>query len=136
MQKLAVIVSVLLLSFASCSEQEINITSLEGEYTGIFLRSTPYAKFQPANVSLLFEGASFSGTSDIARYPAICRGTFGISGDEISFENTCFFTADFDWSLILSGTWKITSEGEEIVFRKKTGNLSDMYRLKKKTGDD
>lgn len=137
MKKLALIISVfLMVNGTSCSEREITLSSLEGEYTGIFLRSTPNAKFQPANVSLLFEGSSFSGASDVARYPAICRGTFGISGNEISFENACFFTADFDWSLILSGTWKMTIEGEEVVLRKKTGDISDMYRLRKKSGDD
>jgi hypothetical protein len=124
-----------LIAFTSCEEDTWQLESLKGEYEGTFLRSSPNARFQPAKVTMVFEGDSFSGSSSIRNYPAICRGKFTMNNDQVTFENSCFFTADFDWSLILSGTWKITCEGDEIVLTKKSGSITDWYWLKKKTGD-
>ena len=53
-----------------------------------------------------FGGAT--GTEGFYKFPAICRGTYSIKNKEIKFTNTCAWTAEFDWTLILSGNWNFT----------------------------
>ena len=84
-------------------------------------------------MTLILDGNKFEGTSSIVKYPAICRGTFTLGGDEIEFRNGCAWTAEFDWSLILSGKFKFTKEGDEIVITKSDNGFFDIYRLKRKT---
>ncbi|MEJ2004157.1 MAG: hypothetical protein P8X57_04150, partial [Cyclobacteriaceae bacterium] len=49
-------------------------------------------------------------------YPAICNGTFERDDKRISFENNCAFTADFDWSFILNGTYEIDLQDKYVYF--------------------
>lgn len=131
-----VAVSVILLALNSCQKDEQEVFALEGEYSGIYFRSSPNARYQAAQVNLVFEAGTFYGSSSISRYPAICRGVFTIDGKTIDFINVCVWTADFDWSYILAGKFTLSVEDDEIVMVRNMGNLTfDTYRLKKKKGD-
>jgi hypothetical protein len=62
------------------------------------------------------------------KYPALCRGTYAIIGDAIIFENECAWTAEFDWSLILSGKYVLKVKGNTIeFFRDYRSATSDTY---------
>jgi len=61
-------------------------------------------------------------------FPAVCSGTYAMSGDKITFTNECMWTADFDWSLVLNGEWNYTFRGETITFTHSNG---DRYVLTK-----
>ncbi|HMQ00055.1 MAG TPA: hypothetical protein PKC24_09755, partial [Cyclobacteriaceae bacterium] len=53
-------------------------------------------------------------------------------GHSIEFNNTCFWTADFDWSYILSGTFNISIKGDEILLKRYySDNVFDAYVLTK-----
>jgi hypothetical protein len=102
----------------------------DGRYVGVFLRSDPVAKYQPSNVSVTIEGGRFEGNSSIRNYPAICEGTLRTDGASVDFENECFFTADFDWTLILSGTYRVSQERNTITLVKSYGGgRYDTYTL-------
>ncbi len=126
---------IILVFFAlACQEDdEGNPPSLleEGTYTGVFYRSSPNARWAPANVTLTLENGSFSGSSDTDKYPAICEGIYQLIGtDQITFANSCIWTADFDWSLILGGEYQITERDNKIVIRREyEGQVSDTYEL-------
>jgi heat shock protein HslJ len=121
-----------LLACESDEDQAPAIGPLSGTYTGTFIRSSPLVKYEPASVTINFEGSRFSGYSNIARYPAICRGTYTISGSTITFADECFWTADFDWTLILSGTFSMTVTGDELVLERSYGEFDhDRYVLQK-----
>jgi hypothetical protein len=115
-------------------EEEVFINgSLSGTYTGTFLRTSPLIRYQPSEVTITFEGNRFSGSSSIPKYPAICRGTYSISQSTITFADECFWTADFDWNLILSGSFSITLSGDELVLERSYGEFDhDRYVLRRK----
>lgn len=132
MKNLVYSVLVLLIATACDKDESGSLESLSSTYKGFFIRSSPNAKYQPSEVTLIFTDSTFEGTSSISKYPAICKGTYKLSGREIEFTNSCFFTADFDWSLILSGKYEIYPEGEGIIIARNTaGGVMDTYNLKK-----
>jgi hypothetical protein len=104
--------------------------SIDGTYTGHFQRSTPTGDWMVANVSLELSDNTYSGGSDIYRYPAICHGTYNQEGAQITFADECVWTADFDWTLILSGTFEITvEEGKVRLTKKYNDEMFDQYTL-------
>lgn len=116
----------------SCqTTDETQVGPLNGTYTGIFYRTSSGATHEISNVTLILEGNRFEGTSSIVKYPAICRGTFILGDNVIEFENGCAWTAEFDWSYILSGKFRATQEGDEVVMTKTYSGFYDTYRLKR-----
>jgi hypothetical protein len=69
----------------------------------------------------------------LAKYPALCHGTYSIKGDTIDFVNECAWTAEFDWSLILAGDYVIKESGKTLEFFRMNGfdnwSTIDRYKL-------
>lgn len=120
-------------SLTACGFMDaIDEERLQGSYEGTFQRFEDGNPRGLAAVEINFEGGSFSGESEENRYPVICAGNYSINRSSISFANTCVFTADFDWTLILSGDFRIERDGDELILSKNEGLIVDMYRLVKK----
>ena len=111
---------------------------VQGTYTGTFVRlleiQTPVIPL--VNVKINFSGNEFNGNSDSVRSPAICNGTFTVTDmpDSIHFVNQCNFPADFDWTLILSGSYKLVQTGDSLYIRRIIGDFTyeeDIYSLRK-----
>lgn len=125
-----ILIAFVLFSCLACDKEETEITFVRANYSGTFIRTSPVSKFRPAEVTLSLIDSTFEGSSNIEKYPTICKGTFSINADEITFNNECMFTADFDWNYILSGKFKFYYEGEELIItRSYEGSVTDMYRL-------
>lgn len=103
----------------SCKKPSKTITN--GSYIGTFERNGTQVPVQ-----LMFSNGQFSGVSDSINFPAICSGTYTVSGNTISFENGCMWTANFDWTLILSENWTINSSNNSLILTKANG---DEYNL-------
>jgi hypothetical protein len=101
----------------------IKADQLIGTYKGIFIRDS-----DTASVEIKITEMSLTGSSDRTTFPAICTATYIIEGNNITFENTCFWTANFDWSLILDGLWQYQLINEHLTFTHKNG---DRYILDK-----
>jgi hypothetical protein len=86
-----------------------------------------------SNVTLSFEGNKFSGSATNNQSPAICSGTFSTTENEIEFVNGCFFTANFDWTLILNGKFVISETLEGLIFSKEIDAQNGDYYVLKKT---
>lgn len=100
-------------------------------YKGTFRRVGTGNEFISA-VSLAFMGNGWTGTSQFQKYPALCNGTYRGNDHELIFENGCVWTAEFDWTLILAGSYQLTVDGDSLVLLKSYGaGFSDVYRLKK-----
>jgi hypothetical protein len=126
----------LVLTAWSCNPTEnVDPTSMQGQFTGTFERMVDGQSLGVASIGLLLEGNSFSGSGGPNRYPVICNGTFTVSENRIIFENACFFTADFDWSLILNGSWQVNQQGGELILRRSADTLVDVYRLQRIVND-
>lgn len=97
-----------------------------GEYQGTFSR---HASYQTSNVELSIARNGVTGISDTQYYPAICQANYTINGSTITFKNTCFWPAHFDWSLILDGVWQYTLSDKELILNHSNG---DKYILTRK----
>ena len=132
MKRILAVLLGLMVLIASCEEAETNHAPLNGTYTGTFSRTSPEAKYRSATVTLILKGSNFEGGSSIEKYPAICKGTYQISGHEIEFTNTCPWTAEFEWTYILSGKFNFTTQGDELIIsRDYNGLIFDTYKLKR-----
>lgn len=111
--------------FTSCTENDnASQAEINGEYTGIFERNG-----QTTTVELNFTDETYSGESESEKFPAICNGNYSISDNLIEFENTCVWTVDFDWTLILSDEWNYIIENNVLTITKSNG---DKYTLTEK----
>lgn len=108
----------------SCNNDDENSqTEINGEYVGIFERGE-----NNSNVELTFNNGNWSGESEVTKFPALCNGTYSNSGEEITFENACPWTAEFDWTLILGGEWNYSLNGNTLIL---TNTSGDKYTLTK-----
>jgi hypothetical protein len=123
------------LALSACTSDDVLMDLQNGNavFEGTFIRSSPTAKYMAADVTLVLENDTFRGMSSEDRYPAICQGTYSINESIITFHDECFWTADFDWTLILSGEWHagITDDNVLILTRHQAG-ITDRYELRKK----
>ena len=115
---------------ASCSKSKHN--TAVGTYKGTFQRQVNGAG-AIAPVTITFFDQAWQGQSGVDKYPALCRGNQSITGDNINFDNACVWTAEFDWSIILQGDYKLTSnDGEHMEFSRDYANgTKDIYKLTK-----
>ena len=128
---LAAALSMLLLTTA-CTKTDQPLPTLSGTYVGTFQRQDAAGTGPVSQVSLTFAGATWSGTSQMPKYPALCNGTYKVTGaDGITFANACFWTAEFDWTLILSERQKLIVRGDEVEFIREWGSHHDVYKLRK-----
>jgi hypothetical protein len=131
--KTTLVILLISMVFSSCNSHEVETILLkEGTYTGTFYRSSPNAKYQASDVTIEFSENKFEGQGSIPKYPAICRGIYKIKGEQIEFRNYCPWTAEFDWSYILTGEFDISKNGDKIIIRKNYGGGKyDTYILTK-----
>lgn len=107
--------------FYSCGTDSERPQLMEGSYSGTFTRGE-----ESSPVELTFENGKFKGSSEAVKFPAICNGTYRLSGNLLEFQNACPWTAEFDWSLILSGSWNFQVNKEQLIL---TNSLGDQYSL-------
>ncbi|MEL6535971.1 MAG: hypothetical protein AAFQ98_11190 [Bacteroidota bacterium] len=113
-----------LLVATACNESNLNNLSVpDGEYSGVFERNGTRV-----NVELSFDNGVYSGASETEKFPAICDGEYSVANQQIQFSNECIWTTEFDWTLILDGSWEYTLEGNSLVMTKENG---DSYTLTK-----
>lgn len=112
---------VLLVPMLGCNQDDENLQALDGTYMGVFERDQ-----QAVKVELSFDNGTYQGYSERLKFPALCRGTYTVSGSKITFANDCPWTAEFDWTLILSGEWDFKLTGNILIL---TSSSGDKYTL-------
>jgi hypothetical protein len=121
-----VCLSALAILSSSCDKSETASYNLDGVYVGIFSRTG----MDTARTSISFTGSRFEGQSNITNYPAICYGSYQLDHNEITFTDSCSWTANFDWSLILRGTYNISFSDGLVRIWKTSGAVTDEYLLR------
>lgn len=130
-----VLLIVLVIGFSGCEKSKnINTGIPEGTYFGTFQRVTVSGDAMVSNVTISIGEGKWSGQTDIEKYPALCRGSYEIKNDKVIFTNECAWTADFDWSLILSGEYDYSFIDSILTIIKNydnqaTGLIKDIYTL-------
>jgi hypothetical protein len=124
MKKLLLILSIFLFFIACNKNKQIN--SLDGRYNGTFNRTG----MDTVAVDITFVGNLYDGYSTRTKYPAICNGSFELNKNTVVFHDSCVWTADFDWTLILDGEYKIQFDDERTVrIWRENGSIKDEYLL-------
>jgi hypothetical protein len=134
MKSFLLLLVVIIIGITGCEKAKNTTTDIaEGTYSGTFQRTLPNGDAIVSNVIILFSEEKWSGQSDIPKYPALCNGTYNTNKDIIEFENNCAWTADFDWSLILSGDYKFEQNKDSLIISKSYEapfEFHDIYRLR------
>jgi hypothetical protein len=120
---LILVLGIILIMSCNQNDDENPQPEINGEYIGIFERNG-----NTSNVELNFTNGIYSGESETEKFSAICNGNYSISNYSIEFENVCPWTAEFDWTLILSENWNYTFENNTLIMTKSNG---DKYTLTK-----
>lgn len=128
MKRIICLISLVIILF-SCEKSDSANYSLSGRYMGIFSRTG----MDTSQVSIYFDLDRFEGFSSVTNYPAICAGKFDIEGDKVTFEDSCVWTANFDWSLILTGTYNLSFGEGTVRIWKTNGAVTDEYLLRQPT---
>jgi len=100
----------------SCGKSDDDfLATLEGEYKGTF--TVEYQNDQTFSnpVEVSFSGGEFSSSTGANRFPAGGNGAYEVEKNTIQFTDKNIWTADFDWNLILNGTYNYTINGNMLT---------------------
>jgi len=127
------LISILFASFLFACKKSSgdNPNELLGRYKGTFNRTG----MDTAQISIYFkDDGRFDGAGGPLNYPSICGGHFQQNGNNLAADDTCIWTANFDWTLIFDGNYTITVTGENSVRIWRTnGAVTDEYLLNRIT---
>ncbi len=112
----------LLLFTASCSDK-INLTLLDGNYTGSFYYTGPgetKTVISKETISVSLSGSEYTSTGEASRIPAGGAGEFNlVDKEEVQFNDKHVWTADFDWNLILNGSFIYELKNDSLILTRK-----------------
>lgn len=121
----------------SCSKTLLQPQNVEGTYKGQFeVKSTDASQSTPGSgaVTVTFTHSDYKSSANSNYIPAGGAGTYSISEDSIDFKDDTMHTANFDWNLLLNGSYKYMVKGDSILLSKKLGTQIYLYRLRKENG--
>lgn len=114
-----VLLSFLALITASCDENSSPSVSLDGNYSGYFYYIPPgetNVVKAPTPLSIKLDGTQFSVSKIFSKFPAGGSGTFSVlNNKEVDFKDENFWTADFDWNLILNGRYSYSIDKDSLI---------------------
>lgn len=101
----------------SCSNDDDNNDSLplEGTFTGVFRVEYAGGETHSNPVTVTFNGDGYSSSAAQDRFPAGGSGKFELNASTVEFSDENIWTADFDWNLILNGTYNVTTIGDKVT---------------------
>jgi hypothetical protein len=118
--------STLLFTLTSC-EKENNAMDFQGNYQGTF-RSNQHAT---TDAEINLSSTSFT----VVKGPKTGNGTFKVNNKmQVTFTDKNVWTADFDFNIVLHGTYTYEALGDSLILTKYGENQSDkyyQYRLKR-----
>ena len=124
MKVFILVVSALLFS-CSDSEDELNLPAFEGTYEGTFTVEYLERGDTFTNpVMVTFNNGTYASTSGPNRTPAGGSGKFEMGTNSVTFDDENFWTADFDWNLILSGEYSVTETESKIILTSRVDNVA------------
>ena len=135
MTRLISVISILFLTIIGCESKNNGPDRIpDGVYIGTFQRQQAFGGGEVAHVTITLSSNTWTGQSDIIKYPALCHGTYKLDKQKIVFTNECAWTAEFDASLILGGAYDFKLNGTHLEIIRSflgpsTDTWSDIYTL-------
>jgi hypothetical protein len=115
-----------------CKKDNVSSQKLQGNYTGRLV--TQGVQSTPGVIDFKVEitGNNYHAFPTTGLLPLSSKGTFALNNnDQIAFTDSLVHTANFNWSLLLSGTYSAEYKGDSLILVKGGDNYSYTYRLKK-----
>jgi hypothetical protein len=124
--------AILSLSILLLSCEKIQLKSKNGTYKGTFTVTYNNGIVRAGETTLELKNGEFSCSKNSNRVPAGGSGTFSINENEITFTDENAWTADFDWNLILEGTYNCEFQGKKLIISADKNGLGHYkYELEK-----
>ena len=97
------------------NQDEGEYRNIEGKYSGIF--TVQYSNFSASGkTSLELKDGKFICIGSSNRIPAGGSGNYSVNNNKIIFEDRNFWTANFDWNLILNEEYEYTFDVKRLKF--------------------
>lgn len=103
--------------FWGCEESDTNVNFENGNYSGTFTITESDGQPQSGNVIFNFSNNSYSVVPEKLYLPPVGGGTFSINGNTIMLVDTAIHTAEFDWTLILNGSFELSYNGNILILK-------------------
>jgi hypothetical protein len=121
------------LMIADCKDGKVTPQQLQGTYKGSFeslniASASDRSGLLGGSAEVVIRGNNYQGGSTVVQQS---RGSYVIKDNEITFTDSLVHTANFNWSLLLSGTFKQSTKGDSLVWTKTLGNFNFIFTLKK-----
>lgn len=124
------VIFTLITLLSSCQKDDWK-TIMDGTYKGIFT-VTYSSGTQRGEATLELKDGKFSCSGNSNRIPAGGSGTFVSDNKKITFNDENFWTADFDWNLILNGEYDYTFDGKKLIISANKNSVGNYkYDLEK-----
>jgi hypothetical protein len=127
------LITVLLLQYLQqgCKKNDTRIS--DGTYAGTFT-VTYSSGVQSNNVVLEISGGKYNCSGNTNRIPAGGAGSFVLENNKLKFTDEQVWTADFDWNLILNGSYNYTFDGQQLKITAYKNNVAyykyDLLKIK------
>lgn len=114
----------------ACQEKDAML--LEGKYEGAF--TVTYENESKSGLVILeLKDGKYNSSANADRIPAGGSGNYVLAGDKIIFEDMNYWTAEFDWSLILNGEYSYQLKGSKLTrYRIQDGDRNYVYETERK----
>ncbi|MFY0592202.1 hypothetical protein [Roseivirga sp.] len=114
----------LILSCLSCNNSDSEPDTIpDGTFIGTFTVEYMDGRTYSNPVSVTFKSGEYYNAGNVDKVPAGGSGKFTISNGLIEFIDENFWTAEFDWNLILSGKYSLLVTDAQIRFSAEKHNV-------------
>jgi len=121
-----------MLSFTACHDNEtLEEINLQGNYSGIFTVEYTNGTIRTNPVTINFTQNTYTCSSGSNYTPAGGNGTFQVERSTVSFKDENFWTANFDWNLILSGEYNLAIDNGTIEISSMRNSGFYQYKIEK-----
>lgn len=124
------VVGILSFTLNACNNDDDGTSnqSLNGTYSGTFTVEYLNGDTFSNPVTVIFNGNdNYQSSGNDDYFPAGGSGTYEKNGSTIEFHDINYWTANFDWNLILSGEYNYSINGNELII---SANRSELGHYK------
>ncbi|SDS56968.1 hypothetical protein SAMN05216490_1396 [Mucilaginibacter mallensis] len=110
-------------------------TIADGTYSGLLLADEKDGGFNTGpitrSVSYSFNNSNYTTVAAPAGFTAASKGVYTLSGNKIALTDSLVHTANFDWNLILVGSYSYNVNADSLIITKTSGTNTYTYKLKR-----
>jgi hypothetical protein len=117
MQTGRLLVCLMSLILSACSDLVLEPSGLDGTFSGTFTIINNKGITETGTVTFTFNGDRYSCTPGRPYFPPSGAGFLAIRGQTLILKDTVPHTAEFDWTLILSGSFSFAYDGLHLVLK-------------------